>query len=233
MGRMGYPIFAASQVNPIPRLREFLPLYRTARAAAGHPGDAPEDVTLLLPLYVGESPAQIREELEPSVQHFLRTAASLFDVGELREGGAVHFKKALERARRADLRQNGRGDGYLRYARRLRRASRATTAGIQDGKSDLLVQSGRTGFQCECDAQHGALRLQGNAAIRLDDGRRRFLRRSAGRDLWRVGLALRPGAIERRVLETLVVNSLNRRERRHIDSNQNRIVDLRDDEGVG
>jgi natural product biosynthesis luciferase-like monooxygenase protein len=100
MGRMGYPIFAASQVNPIPRLREFLPLYRNARAAAGHPGDAPEDVTLVLPLYVGESPAQIREELEPSVQHFLRTAASLFDVGELREGGAVHFKKALERARR-------------------------------------------------------------------------------------------------------------------------------------
>ena len=100
MGRMGHPIFAAAQVNPIPRLREFVPLYRNARKAAGLSGDDPEDLTILLPLYVGESQAQIRAELEPSIQHFIQTATMLFQGQDSRGGGAAHVRKVLERARR-------------------------------------------------------------------------------------------------------------------------------------
>src|SRR5262245_11259072 len=70
-GRLGYPIFVAAQVNPFRKIRELLPLYRDARAAAGHPALGGEEVTLLTPLYVGESQAQIRQELGPSIQHFL------------------------------------------------------------------------------------------------------------------------------------------------------------------
>jgi len=100
MGRLGYPIFAAAQVNPIPRIREFLPLYRNARKAAGYPDDDPEDVTILLPLYVGESQARIRRELQPSVQHFIQTATMLCQNSASREGGAAHIQKVIERARR-------------------------------------------------------------------------------------------------------------------------------------
>jgi hypothetical protein len=36
-GRMGLPIFVASQVNPFHRLKRFLPIFHEARKAAGHP----------------------------------------------------------------------------------------------------------------------------------------------------------------------------------------------------
>ena len=77
MGRLGYPIFVASQVNPFAKMREYIPLYRETRAAAGHPACEGGDVTLLGPLYVGPSQAQIRRELEPSVQRFLESVAAI------------------------------------------------------------------------------------------------------------------------------------------------------------
>ena len=97
-GRMGYPIFVAAQVNPFRKIREFLPLYRQARQAAGHPDRGGEDVTLLMPLYVGESPAQIKQELEPSVKHFLESVATIYaSVGPLPES---RLKDVLERVRK-------------------------------------------------------------------------------------------------------------------------------------
>jgi alkanesulfonate monooxygenase SsuD/methylene tetrahydromethanopterin reductase-like flavin-dependent oxidoreductase (luciferase family) len=78
MGRLGLPIFAASQVNPFARIREFLPIYRENRKAAGHPDNGGDDVTVLMPFYVGEGAAEIRSDLEPSVQHLLQTATTLF-----------------------------------------------------------------------------------------------------------------------------------------------------------
>lgn len=101
MGRMGHDIFVATQVNPFPKLREFVPLYRSARAAAGHPGRSGDDLTLLCPLYVADSERQVRDELEPSISHFIQTAMSLFaGITAEPEGGAVRLQKVLERARR-------------------------------------------------------------------------------------------------------------------------------------
>ena len=77
MGRLGYPIFVASQVNPFAKMQEYIPLYRETRAAAGHPTCEGVDVTLLGPLYVGPSQAQIRQELEPSVRRFLESVAAI------------------------------------------------------------------------------------------------------------------------------------------------------------
>jgi alkanesulfonate monooxygenase SsuD/methylene tetrahydromethanopterin reductase-like flavin-dependent oxidoreductase (luciferase family) len=92
MGRAGYDIFVATQVNPFPKVKEFVPLYRRARAAAGHPSRAGEDFTLLCPLYVGESLQRIRQDLEPSINHFIQTAASLFaGIAAEPEGGAVRL----------------------------------------------------------------------------------------------------------------------------------------------
>jgi natural product biosynthesis luciferase-like monooxygenase protein len=100
MGQLGHPIFAAAQVNPFHKLREYVPLYRQALKAAGHPDRGGEDVTILLPLYVGESPAQIRQDLEPSITHFLHAVASLYtgqNWGEQAETRRI--QEVLERVR--------------------------------------------------------------------------------------------------------------------------------------
>ena len=101
LGRMGYDICVATQVNPFPKLKELVPMYRQARVAAGHPSRGGEDLTLLCPLFVGESQRRIREIMEPGVNHFIQVAASLFaGVAAKPEGGAIRLQKAAERARR-------------------------------------------------------------------------------------------------------------------------------------
>jgi len=103
MGQLGYPIFVAAQVNPFHKIREYLPLYRQARKSAGHPDHGGEDVTLLTPLYVGNDPAQIRQELEPSIKSFLQAVATLYSsAGLLLEG---RIKEVLERVRRMTYEQ--------------------------------------------------------------------------------------------------------------------------------
>jgi natural product biosynthesis luciferase-like monooxygenase protein len=103
MGQLGYPIFVAAQVNPFHKIREYLPLYRQARKAAGHPDHGGEDVTLLTPLYIGNDPAQIRQELEPSIKHFLQAVATLYaSAGLLLEG---RIKEVLERVQRMTYEQ--------------------------------------------------------------------------------------------------------------------------------
>ena len=100
MGQMGLPIFAASQVNPYRKIAEFLPHYHQARSAAGHrPADG-EDVSILTPFYVGEDQAQIRQDTEPSIRHFLQTASSLLENADVPEKVAAHLQKVTERARR-------------------------------------------------------------------------------------------------------------------------------------
>jgi natural product biosynthesis luciferase-like monooxygenase protein len=97
MGQLGLPIFVASQVNPFPRIKEYLPMYRAARAAAGHPDNGSEDVTVLIPTYVAESREQVRREMEPSVSRWLQTVASRYSN---RDAGPPLMRERLERLRR-------------------------------------------------------------------------------------------------------------------------------------
>src|SRR5690349_21342087 len=76
-GRLGYPILVATHINPLPKLRELLGIYHSARAAAGHPAAIPDDLTILTPFYVGDSAAQVRHDAEPAVAQFVRVASSL------------------------------------------------------------------------------------------------------------------------------------------------------------
>jgi alkanesulfonate monooxygenase SsuD/methylene tetrahydromethanopterin reductase-like flavin-dependent oxidoreductase (luciferase family) len=100
IGRLGYRIFAASQVNPYHRIKEFLAVYNEARAAADHPSYGGDDFTLLTPLYVGENEAQIRQDMAPSVRHLLRTASSLLESAAASEKLAGHIREVAERSRR-------------------------------------------------------------------------------------------------------------------------------------
>ncbi len=76
-GQAGYRALFATNINPFPRMRQLLDRYRAARVAAGRPEATPDDVTLLMPLYVGESLAQVRSELAPSIAHYAELVASL------------------------------------------------------------------------------------------------------------------------------------------------------------
>ncbi len=101
MGELGYPIFAASQVNPFKRIGELIPVYREARKKAGHPDNGPEDVTLLSPLYVDESPEKIRQVMEPSIKQFIQTASSLYRPEDASPDVAgTRIRDFLERIRR-------------------------------------------------------------------------------------------------------------------------------------
>lgn len=100
MGRMGLPIFAASQVNPFHRIKRFMLTYHEARKAVGHPDASPEDISILMPLYVGASAAQVRREMEPSIKYFLSTATSLFGSGAPLPGASRSSAPASDAAAR-------------------------------------------------------------------------------------------------------------------------------------
>jgi alkanesulfonate monooxygenase SsuD/methylene tetrahydromethanopterin reductase-like flavin-dependent oxidoreductase (luciferase family) len=68
-GGAGYPVILASNVNPLPQLPPLLAAYREGRAAAGLPAPQPDDLSLVMPVYVAESRAAARSELEPSILH--------------------------------------------------------------------------------------------------------------------------------------------------------------------
>ena len=70
-GQAGYPILLAAHVLTFARLRELVAVYRRARLKAGHAALRPSDLSILMPLYVGESAAQIERELLPSVSHYV------------------------------------------------------------------------------------------------------------------------------------------------------------------
>jgi alkanesulfonate monooxygenase SsuD/methylene tetrahydromethanopterin reductase-like flavin-dependent oxidoreductase (luciferase family) len=106
MGRSGYPIFVATPINPFPKLKETLSLYRQARKEGGHPDYSPEDVTLALPLYVGESRAKIRQVTEPSINHYLQTVAAIYQSAVARsETLAAQLPERIERFSRTTYEQ--------------------------------------------------------------------------------------------------------------------------------
>ena len=78
MGRLGYSILSAAQVNTFPKLREMIPIYREAYRTAGHQGSDQDTLTLLSPVFVGESKDQIRDIVEPSIMRFIQSVIDGF-----------------------------------------------------------------------------------------------------------------------------------------------------------
>jgi natural product biosynthesis luciferase-like monooxygenase protein len=102
MGQLGLPIFVASQVNPFARIREYLPLYRAARTAAGEPDSGPDDVTILMPTYVAATRAQVRQEIEHSILRWLQSVTARY---KDRDAGPPLIRERLERVRRMSYEQ--------------------------------------------------------------------------------------------------------------------------------
>jgi alkanesulfonate monooxygenase SsuD/methylene tetrahydromethanopterin reductase-like flavin-dependent oxidoreductase (luciferase family) len=105
-GRLGYGILVATHINPLPKLRELLPIYHAARAAAGHPAAVPDDLTFLTPFYVADTAAQVRHDAEPAVNQFVHVASSLL------ASAAGAWASAAETARMNDAMERIRATSF-------------------------------------------------------------------------------------------------------------------------
>lgn len=89
-GQHGYPVFVASPINPLPKLPEQLSNYHRAFQEAGHQ-DRQADTAVLFPLYVADSEAQVRQEVEPSILHYFRTVTAQAELGERGQTQATSY----------------------------------------------------------------------------------------------------------------------------------------------
>src|SRR5919109_1390487 len=89
-GAHGYPILVASPINPFPKLPEQIDSYRRAFRAAGHTSKR-EDVAAAFPVYVADSAAQVRHEVEASFMYYFRTVSEQLRLGERGQGASYAY----------------------------------------------------------------------------------------------------------------------------------------------
>ena len=80
-GEQGYSVFVASPINTGAKLAEQVALYRRALRTAGHPKKS-EDVAIAFPVYVADSVAQVRHEVEASFLNYFRAISHQARLGE-------------------------------------------------------------------------------------------------------------------------------------------------------
>jgi alkanesulfonate monooxygenase SsuD/methylene tetrahydromethanopterin reductase-like flavin-dependent oxidoreductase (luciferase family) len=68
----GWPIYSGTTTTPLPQLREYMADYRRRFAAAGHTWQ-PEQMALMLPMYVGD-----REAMRPGVLKYYKNLQTIF-----------------------------------------------------------------------------------------------------------------------------------------------------------
>lgn len=90
--REGYPIVIALHINPLPKARELVCLYEDARREAGHPPHA--GISLLLPLFVGETEAAARRAMDPAIGRFVHLTTSLLATAS--RGGNPAERQSLQ-----------------------------------------------------------------------------------------------------------------------------------------
>lgn len=89
-GRRGYPVFVASPINPLPNLARHLDGYHRAFRATGH-REKRADTAVLFPVYVAESQARVRQQVEPSTMHYFRTVTAQAELGERGQGRPASY----------------------------------------------------------------------------------------------------------------------------------------------
>jgi alkanesulfonate monooxygenase SsuD/methylene tetrahydromethanopterin reductase-like flavin-dependent oxidoreductase (luciferase family) len=92
-GQRGYPIFVASPINPLPKLPGHLGGYRQAFQQAGHQNMA--DTAVLFPVYVADTDADIRQQVEPSIMHYFRTVSAQARLGERDQTASYAYLKEV------------------------------------------------------------------------------------------------------------------------------------------
>ena len=73
----GLPIYSGTTTTPLPQLREFMTVYRTRLAAAGHAWRA-DQMALMLPVHIGANAAAAREAMRPGVHRYYRNLQTIY-----------------------------------------------------------------------------------------------------------------------------------------------------------
>jgi alkanesulfonate monooxygenase SsuD/methylene tetrahydromethanopterin reductase-like flavin-dependent oxidoreductase (luciferase family) len=69
-GRAGIPVLTAIHINPPAVLAGHLDVYHAARAEAGHPAAAPDDITVLAPTFTAEREEEVVRLMGRAVDHY-------------------------------------------------------------------------------------------------------------------------------------------------------------------
>ncbi len=107
VGRMGYPLFATPRTTSIHEVKDAIALYRREWKDARHGGDP--DVAMIVPVYVADTAARVREHAEASTMHFFRSIGLA-----LQEGAGANDAMADVRRRRGRLLASLSWDDVLR-----------------------------------------------------------------------------------------------------------------------
>lgn len=85
-GREHYPVLVASVTNPLPRMFEQVATYRRAWEESNNPGyrQAPAlpDISTMFFFHPGDSLAQVRQDVEPSIKNYFRSVSAMVRAGE-------------------------------------------------------------------------------------------------------------------------------------------------------
>jgi len=93
-GEQGYSVFVAAPINPGAKLPEQVALYRQALHTAGHPKHR-EDVAIAFPVYVADSIAQVRHEVEASFLNYFRAISHQARLGERDSSPAYAYLREI------------------------------------------------------------------------------------------------------------------------------------------
>src|SRR5262249_49764835 len=77
IGDLGLPTYSGTTTTPLPQLREYMALYRTHLAAAGHAWQ-PDQMALMLPVHVGATPAAARDAMRAGVLRYYQNLEVIF-----------------------------------------------------------------------------------------------------------------------------------------------------------
>jgi len=103
-GKAHYPVFVASVTNPLPRMFEQVATYRRAWAESTAPADRPApagpDVSTMFFFHPGENLAQVRRDVEPSLDNYFHSVSAMVRTGA-RPQGADESYRYLQDVQRA------------------------------------------------------------------------------------------------------------------------------------
>ncbi len=74
MGKLGYPVSAASHINPFFLLKDMIPVYRDAFHESGHSESKQCSVDLLCPVFVGRSSSEVESIMQESLNNLKQVA---------------------------------------------------------------------------------------------------------------------------------------------------------------
>lgn len=74
MAKLGYPVFAASHINPFSMLKDLITIYKQEFVGSGHNTSTKNSVDLLCPIFVGSSSKAIKSDVQESLDKLKKVA---------------------------------------------------------------------------------------------------------------------------------------------------------------